>query len=381
MLRNALRGLLIVGVCAMVGLAAGQEYHRGMHHLPNLGEHKGESIDIAFLTFSLHVSDYSFYVFDGLRERLGEYGEPYNINMAAAGGHGDHEGLLQLAREAIIRGADILVVHPTQLPLNTSIAELAEQEGVPLIWFNVGPRGMLDPDEFPALSYVGYEHYDGGLMVGHFLADFLEGESTIGLLRLFLGDYADERLIGAMDVLNERRSDVHIIAEFAEGSRIRGNELATAMITGNPDIKVIFGGNSASAMGASSAVENLGVNVGTIGYGAIQEEVEAILEGRMLGTIMRDPWDNGRIIGDILIKWWEGREDEIEPAYGTFQKLVYSPDLVFKYVSQQYWQPWVSRNGMIESGCPVERDIEAVRSGFHDPEHVANCPWLDTFRR
>jgi ABC-type sugar transport system substrate-binding protein len=60
------------------------------------------------------------------------------------------------------------------------------------------------------------------------------------------------------------------------------------MITGNPEIKVIYGGNRASAMGAAAEAENLGGDVGAIGYGA-QEEVEAILEGMLLASIMRDP--------------------------------------------------------------------------------------------
>lgn len=376
----AILAILILSSTTLVLAQGDGEYHPGLAHLPNLGEPKGERISIAFITFSLNVSDYSWYVFDGMRERLASYGKPYDVRLTAAGGHGDHEGLLQLAREAIIGGADILVIHPTQLLLNTPISELARDAGIPLIWFNVGPRGMLDPDEFPAMSYVGYEHLEGGERVGAFLADFVPENRTVGLLRLFLGDYADERLIGAANVLAERRPDIKIVEEFAEGSRTKGNELATAMITGVPDLHTIFGGNSASAMGAAAAVENLGVNVGVIGYGCIQEEVEALLEGRVLGCIMRDPWDNGRIIGDVIIKWWEGREDEIKPAYATFQKLIYSPDLVYKYVNPKYWQPWVDQHGMVESGCPEENMIEEVALGFHDPEHAANCPWIDRFR-
>ncbi len=365
------------------GSVYAEDFHAGMQHLPNIGEPKDiEEIDISFITFSLHVSDYSWYVFDGLRERLARYGKPYNLHMSAAGGHGDHEGLLQLAQEAIIRGTDVLVVHPTQLLLNTSISELAEREQVPLIWFNVGPRGMLDLEEFPALSYVGYEHYEGGERVGAFLADFLEGESLVGILRLFTGDYADERLDGAIDVLTERRPDVEFMEEYAEGSRIKGNEIATSWLTGFPEIKTIFGGNSASAMGAAAAVETIGLDVGVIGYGCIQEEVEAILDGRLLGSILRDPWDNGHIIADIIVKWWEGREAEIEPAYATFQKLIYSPDLVMEYVDPLYWQPWVDEYGMPEITWPEEEKTDAVvLEGWHDPNHVANCTWLDKFRR
>lgn len=370
------RRLLLSIALLLLASPAWAQFHAGLAHLPNLGEHKGESINIAFITFSLTVSDYSFFVFDGMRERLSQYGQPYNVRLSAAGGHGDHEGLLQLAREAIIGGADILVVHPTVLELNTAISELAAREGVPLIWINVGPRGALDLEEFPALSYVGYEHYDGGVLVGAFLSDYLEENALIGVLRLFTGDYADERLTGAIDVLRERRPDVRIIEEFAEGSRTRGNELATAMLTGNPDISVIYGGNSNSAMGAQAAVESLRANVGVIGYGATQEEVEAILEQRLLASIMRDPFDNGRLAADLIIKWWEGREDEIEPAYSTFQKLVYSPDLVYRYVSRPLWQAWVDLHGQVESGCPEERDIPELALGFHDPEHLANCPWV-----
>lgn len=372
--------VILLLLSAFVVSSQESEYHPGLAHLPRLGEDKGEPINIAFITFSLHVSDYSFYVFDGMREQLARYRRPYNVTLSAAGGHGDHEGLLQLVREAIIGGADILVVHPTVLALNTSVAELAAENGIPLIWINVGPRGMLE-EEFPALSYVGYEHYEGGERVGAFLSDFMAEDSKLGVLRLFLGDYADERLLGAIDVLTERRPDIAITQEFAEGSRTRGNELATTMLTGIPDIQVIYGGNSSSAMGAVAAVENLGMPVGVIGYGCIQEEVEAVLEGRMLGCILRDPWDNGRIVADVIIKWWEGRENEIEPAYATFQKLIYSPDLVYKYVSPQYWQPWVDENGMVESGCPEENMTPEVELGFHDPEHVANCPWIDKFRR
>ena len=50
----------------------------------------------------------------------------------------------------------------TILELNTAISELAAENGVPLVWVNVGPRGMLEPEEYPATSYVDYEHYERG---------------------------------------------------------------------------------------------------------------------------------------------------------------------------------------------------------------------------
>lgn len=378
---------LLIGLLAFAlsFSASAQEYHVGMQHLDNLGEEKDiETLDIAFLTFSLHVSDYSFYVFDGLVERLNEHGIEYNIQMNAAGGHGDHEGLNQLARESIIRGADVLVVHPTVLDMNASIYELAYDNKVPLIWFNVGPRGALEPrEDYPAMSYVGYEHYDGGEMTGRFLADYMDQDATLGLLRFIPGDYVDDRLIGAIDVLHDEdnlRPDIKIIEEYAEGDRAKGSELATTFITGYPDLQVIYAGNSASAMGALSSVENLDSNIGVIGYGCTVEEVEAILEGRLLGSIYRDPWDNGRIIGDLITKWRDGKEAEIEPAYGTFQKLIYSPDLVFKYLPRDLWGEWVDENGRPEITWEEERDIEQVQDGFHDPEHLENNDWLEQFK-
>lgn len=373
--------VLLIGLLLIAGTVCA-EYHPGLAHLPNLGQPKGEMIDISFITFSLHVSDYSFFVFDGMRKRLAEFKKPFNVHMSAAGGHGDHEGLLQLVREAIIRGTDFLVVHPTILEMNTAVSELAEEHGVPLVWINVGPRGMLEPEEYPAMSYVGYEHYDGGVLVGEFLADYLSEGATIGALRLFVGDYADERLTGAIDVLNEKRPDVKIIEEYAEGSRDKGNQIATSMITGNPDIAVIYGGNSNSAMGALAAAESLGVNVGVIGYGATGEEVEAILENELMASIMRDPFDNGRIAADIIDLWREGREDEIKPAYATFQKLVYSPDLVLRWVDPALYQDWIKENGEPEITWAPERDIpRVVEQGQHDPEHLADNPWLAKFRR
>ncbi len=366
--------------------ASAEDYHVGMEHLENLGEQKDiDEVDIAFLTFSLHVSDYSFHVFDGLVERLDELGLEYNIEMNAAGGHGDHETLNQLARESIIGGADILVVHPTVLDMNLEIFEMAYDEQVPLIWFNVGPRGTLDPrEEYPAMSYVGYEHYDGGEMVGHFLADYMDEDSTLGLLRFIPGDYVDDRLIAAKDVLHEEeglRPDIQIVEEYAEGDRGLGSELASDFLSGYPDLQVLYAGNSASAMGAVSSVEDRGSDVGVIGYGATEEEVEAILEGRLLGTVYRDPWDNGEIVADLINKWYEGREDEIEKAYGTFQKFLYSPDLVYEYAPRELWGDWVEEHGEPEYDYVEERDdFEGKEDGFHDPQHLENNEWLEQFK-
>jgi len=373
---TALAGALLLAGTAG---AAAQDVHPGIAHLPNIGEAKGDSIHVGFVTFSLEVSDYSQYVYDGLREYLDSLERDYTISLTAAAGHGDHTGLLQLVREAIIGGADVVAVHPTVLELNTTIAELAEQEGVPLIWFNVGPRGMLG-EEYPAMSYIGYEHYEGGERVGQFFEHYLADDATIGILRLFPGDYADERLDGAIDWLERTRPDVSFVVEYAEGARDRGYELASSMVTGRPALNAIFAGNSSSAMGAVAAMEALGVDVGVIGYGAITEEVEAILEGRMLGSIMRDPWANGRVIGEVIEKWWDGREDEIEPAYGTFQKLVYSPDLVYEYVSEQYWTGWTEENGRVETECVEDTSSTMVADGFSDPNHIATCDWLERFR-
>lgn len=370
----------LIGIVAIIlgSFAFGQdEYHPGMRHLPNLGEPKEiETIDISYI--NIFPSDFAFFVQEGMEEVLDGYGRPYQLGFHVAAGHGDHEGLLRIVEERILAGTDILVVHPSILDLNTPIYEVAAEHGVPLIWFNVGPRGALDPEEFPVLSYVGYEHYEGGQLVGAFLRDFLEGEGTVGLLRFVVGDYVDERMIGAIDELEG--TNIQLVEDFARGERDLGFELASNMLVGF-DLDVIYGANTSSAMGALAAVEAAGMNhVGVIGYGATTEEVEAILEGRMLASVMRDPFTVGRQISDVIIKWWEGRENEIELGYGTFQKLVYSPDLVFEYVDPAAWEPWVEQHGRPDSGCPEERDIEEIRMGYHDPEHVANCAWIDRFR-
>ena len=358
------------------------EYRVGVKHLDNLGEQKGDNINVTIVGVNPVLSDYSAKVYEGLETRLNEYGDQFDVVFVHYEDMSDHEGVIEASRTAILRDTDFLIAMPTDIELLIPVIEMAEDAKVPLVWYNIDPSVYLQPlDDHAIFSYIGSSQYEGGRIIGNFLVTYLHENATLGLNRGTEGVWWDDgRSNGLIDTLEEERPDVNIVVEFTQALRENAHEITLGLVSAYPDMNVIFGINTPTAMGTASAVESAGVDVGVIGFGATGEEVVAILEQRMLGSVARDPVLEGKLSAEAVIAWWEGREHEVVLSILTPLRLIYSPDLVFKYLNEAIWGEWVEENGKPEITWPEERDIPEVEAGYPDPEHIENCTWLDRWR-
>lgn len=88
------------------------------------------------------------------------------------------------------------------------------------------------------------------------------------------------------------------------------NEKATDLLTANPDVVAIFGGNDPTALGAYAAADAAGVAPKIYGVDG-SPDIKALLKDTMIeGTGAQSPITIGKTIAETAYKWLDGETVE-----------------------------------------------------------------------
>ena len=135
-------------------------------------------------------------------------------------------------------------------------------------------------------------------------------------LRMIPGTLDDQRWNGTMAVIEQ--TDIEVVYEtYAEADRQKAYEATIDIMTAHPDLDVIYATSTAMALGAVAALETVGYldQVAVYGFGGTVDEIDAMLRGRMVGSVFRFQDDGGVGIAEAIQRCLEGRQDEIPQVY------------------------------------------------------------------
>ena len=95
----------------------------------------------------------------------------------------------------------------------------------------------------------------------------------------------------------------------ANWDRAEAFNVATNILQGNPNVVAIFAANDGMGLGAVEAVAAAGLegDVFVLSVDAIPEAIDAVAEGRLLGTVAQFPDEMAYLATEALIKLAEGR--------------------------------------------------------------------------
>ncbi len=260
---------------------------------------------------SFDVSDGWRRYYWALRNRLEEAGIPHEVSFQSASRHDAHGEQLAQVESMIASGVDYIVLGPTELDAQQVAIRQIHEAGIPLIIMNHSRR--LDWDD-QTLLYTAFDHEVGGVITGEWLNERLGGSGNLAFLRILPGDMDDQRFGGIMGMLEG--GDYNVVDEtFAHCERQRAFDAAESIMAAHPDLDMLVGLCSANAMGAAPAVGAMNPEVQVIGFGGTPDEVDAMLQGRMAGSVFRLIDDAGVAAAHAIQLHLEGREDEIPRVF------------------------------------------------------------------
>lgn len=169
-----------------------------------------------------------------------------------------------LAREAqaidtyISRGVDAIVIAPLSATNSAAALKRAKDKGIVIIALNGGLE-----DKSIAAATFSTENYDlgasSGKAAGEFINSELNGEANVGILAFasLLPEQSGARTGGFKDAAG-KIAKINVVTEQDAWLPEKAVQVATDMLTANPDINVLYAANEGGTVGAMQAVRNAG---------------------------------------------------------------------------------------------------------------------------
>ncbi len=199
------------------------------------------------------------------------------------------------------KGCDILVVEPVMVTAADTVVKQLQQADVPLIFINREPSQQV-LDSWDKLCYVGCDIANAGAVQGSIAAALpqkgdINGDGVTSYVILqadpSLADTQtrSESCIGAMTQAGMTVSCLQTVS--TGGSKDSGQlHCASLLAQYGKDIEVIICHTDEIALGALEAVKEggwtPGVDVYILGIGGSAAAVEAVGQGTLTGTVIRD---------------------------------------------------------------------------------------------
>jgi ribose transport system substrate-binding protein len=174
-----------------------------------------------------------------------------------------------------IDGIDALVILPFESdPLTAPVAQVAEQG----VFVTVVDRGLVDPTIRDV--YVAGNNPQMGRVSCEYIADRLDGEGNIVVLRGIPTVIDNQRVDGCMEVLEE--TDIEVLAmEYANWNRDDGFEVMQDFLSRFDDIDAVWAQDDDIAVGVIAALEQAGRTdeMFIVGGAGMKEMIKRVMDG------------------------------------------------------------------------------------------------------
>jgi ABC-type sugar transport system substrate-binding protein len=324
-------------------------------------EAEGESdadLTIAFVSHTQDITDLFGQLKIGFEDTLAEAGIEYELISGAPPASDNHEAMDRILTDLQSAQPDYIVFGPSSFELNQPRLVDLEEQGTKIIMTDYEPPE--EGFEIAPLTWVIYDHYEMGRLAGSTVAQDMCDAGNDGFeVAMFWGPGASEiseaRGGGAIDGMDEVTEDCGIGYElveevFAEFNREMAFNLAENVITAHPNLDVLIGANSNTALGIMEALLAEGELEGRdiVGMGGQLDEMAAICRGDIHNAPFRDSQDMGRLAAEALIADLEGRSDEIPETSQTDLPVLTDCENVFELVDRAVLEQDDFRNNLLE---------------------------------
>ena len=216
--------------------------------------------------------------------------------------------------DMISRGVEVMFVNPVDADGIIPALDMLKDANIPMFGFDtqVGDMSYL-------VSYAGSDNYNAGYVCGVDLAEKVPEGGDILVLDSPTMQSITDRVNGFLDAIEESGVTFSIVGQQdGQGNQQVSNQKATDMLTANPDVVAIFGGNDPTALGAYTAADAAGLSPMIYGVDG-SPDVKALLGSTMMeGTGAQSPMTIGKTIAETAYSWLNGEEVEAFIPIETF---------------------------------------------------------------
>ena len=208
--------------------------------------------------------------------------------------------------DMISRGVEVMFVNPVDADGIIPALDMLKEADIPMFGFDtqVGDMSYL-------VSYAGSDNYNAGYVCGVDLSEKVPEGGDILVIDSPTMQSITDRVDGFLAAIEESGVEFNIVGQQdGQGNQQVSNQKATDMLTANPDVVAIFGGNDPTALGAYTAADAAGLSPMIYGVDG-SPDVKALLGSTMMeGTGAQSPMTIGKTIAETAYSWLNGEEVE-----------------------------------------------------------------------
>lgn len=317
------------------------------------------SLDVAIVSGISDITQFDGQFSAGVRDALEAYGgADVDIkNYAPSGGMEDEIGMDAILRDMVTLAPDYVLFIVVHWDTVQDRLVALQEAGINLMVVEFAPD---DVGEVKPFAFALTDHTESGRVTGRSAAEKycakFEGDTVKAAL--FHGTASSEiginRMTGIQEAfkagLAECGKKVDYVQEvFAKFNREIAFDYAQRVATAEPDLDIIFGANSNTALGIMEGLRITGRlgDVDVTGIGGQLEELAGICRGEILTAGVRNPRGQGQEAGQVVINHFEGKPfDTINYAPQT---TVSECDEIFAFYPLQMLDN-IAFRGNIEDG-------------------------------
>ena len=248
-------------------------------------------------------------------ETIQEEGEAagYEVVIAGPDAETDVDRQISLIETYIEQDVDAIVASACSSTSIVDEIERADEAGIPFFLVDSGADGG------PYVSFIGTDNYAGGQLAAEWVGENVKSGKCVILDGNSGNDATTKRVNGFSDVINEKYSDIEIVAsDYANCEISKAMEVTENFLAAYPDLDVIFCANDNMAIGAGQAVAAAGLRnqIKIIGFDGQPDAAQAIINGEIDATIAQKPATMGRMVMEAIESYLAGETVEKEVDTG-----------------------------------------------------------------
>lgn len=270
-------------------------------------------------------------------------GDSYDVMVTVRDAVGSQKTQNDQVKEMIDEGCNILCINLVDRTDPSEIIDSAKEKNIPIIFFNREPVAE-DMMQWDKLYYVGAKARQSGQMQGEIAADLILNDKSIDKNHDGKIQYVVlEGEMGHQDAIVRTDSSVETILakgikmeklsyEIANWKRAQAQNRMEQLIRqyGNT-IELVLSNNDDMALGALDSYRLMGYTKDNmpmiLGVDGMQEALEAVKDGRLMGTVYNDKEGQAQVMAAIVFasvsgKGWDGINFEnLTEVYLPYQKV------------------------------------------------------------
>ena len=264
----------------------------------------GRTISIGFSPPA--ASEFYDIIEHGAHSQMRAYGESFGVKWKWTsfypGEHQDINDQINTIQNWVTSKFDAaLVCTAGDFASMQKVYEAANQKGTRIFQFNM-PAETWPQNESRAISNIGYNNaMQAGYIATDYIAQKLGGKGKLLLIWGLPGHWSTSRLEGVKTALKKYPELKIVGQQRGDYVRDKGLNAAQNLLQRDPNVNAIYGENEEMALGASQAMQALGLkswdgSKGIIVMGAdgLKSGYESIKQNQLTATVNVGPVEQGR---------------------------------------------------------------------------------------